>query len=261
MISEVFQLYMPKDQPIRGLISIPHAGESFPEEFIPYLTSDKRALAEDVDFAVDQLVDIKRLVDNGVIVIVANVHRTCLDLNRHPDQACLNWVHNTQGTELVTTLPDDQLKHDLTVKYHTPYYNKLTELITTYSTSQRKLPVIDLHSMPSKPTAHHLKQNPNQKKERADSCISDLRGKSCDPEYIDEVIKFLHANEVGAAKNDPYFGGYLTQYMNDLECNNIQIELNRKIYMDEVTRELLPVKVEKLRPILTELVLNIFTKF
>lgn len=259
MNTELFRIYHPETEQIKGLISIPHAGEFFPKEFIPFLTNDKRALAEDVDYKVDELVDIKRLQETGIVVLVANVHRTCLDLNRPAQKACLNWKNNTQGVELVTKEPSDEKIKQLTLKYHTPYFNKLTELIEKHTTAKRKLPVIDLHSMPSRPTQHHLKQNPDQKMERADTCISDWNGKSCSTKYINNIISFLQSMDVSAAKNDPYYGGYLTQYMSPLECENVQIEINRSIYMDEVKRELISQKVEHLRPILTELAIKLFT--
>jgi len=254
----IFSSYIPTN--IKGLISIPHAGEAFPEEFLPYLTKDKRALAEDVDFAVDQLIDIEKLVNAGIAIIVAKVHRTCLDLNRPPEKACLNWKENTQGVPLVMQEPNSDTTQKLTEKYHTPYYNKLTEIIHNNQQTNRIFPVIDLHSMPSRPTAHHLKLNPQQKTVRPDACISDLKGKSCSADYIDEVVEFLNSNGVKAAKNDPYFGGYLTQFMAPLPCNNIQIEINRHIYMDEKNRTLIPEKVAQVQPIFTRLALQLLTR-
>lgn len=261
MSIQIYREYPAKTEQLKGLISIPHAGELFPQQFLPYLTTDQRALAEDVDYKVDELVEIKQLNEQGIHVIVANVHRTCLDLNRHPDKACLNWIHNTQGLQLVTQAPSDEVKKELTEKFHTPYYARLTELITAHTSTSRLLPVIDLHSMPSKPTAHHLKQNPDQKMERADTCISDWNGKSCKTEYIDFVIEALIERGIGAAKNDPYYGGYLTQYMAELACENVQIEINRAIYMDEQKRELIDSEVAKLRPALTDAIIDIFNHF
>jgi N-formylglutamate amidohydrolase len=261
MSTPIYREYPSKTTQFKGLISIPHAGELFPGEFTPYLTSDKRALAEDVDYKVDELIDIEKLNHAGVHVIVADVHRTCLDLNRHPSKACLNWIHNTQGVQLVAKTPDEQTRQKLTEKYHTPYYKRLTELIHEHSTSKRLLPVIDLHSMPSRPTAHHLKQNPDQKMDRADTCISDWNGQSCTSEYIDFIIETLIERGIGAAKNDPYYGGYLTQYMSDLPCENVQIEINRLIYMDEKKRELIDSEVAKLKPALTDAIIEIFNNF
>jgi N-formylglutamate amidohydrolase len=61
--------------------------------------------------------------------------------------------------------------------------------------------------------------------------------------------------------NDPYVGGFVTEYVDQFRTNNIQIEINRSIYMDETSKELLPLKVEKLKPLLTDVLIKGFETF
>ncbi len=243
-----------------GLISIPHAGLTIPEDFRLFLIDDNYILNRDVDYAVDQLIDIKELNQIGVHIIVANVHRACLDLNRPANTAPLNWKENTHGEKLVIQEPDHSTKVALIKKYHTPYYQRLAQLIENPN-HPHPFSVIDLHSMPSRPTEHHLKQNPKQQQQRPELCISDWKGISCTPQYIDFVMDQLQSNQLHPAKNDPYFGGFLTQFMANLRCNNIQIEINRQLYMNEVEQVTIPEKVEILKKRLTTTLINTFTHF
>ena len=61
--------------------------------------------------------------------------------------------------------------------------------------------------------------------------------------------------------NDPYVGGFVTEYVDQFRTNNIQIEINRAVYMDESLKELVPDKVAHLRPLLTEVLIKGFKKF
>ena len=230
--------------------------------FEEYLSGDLRAYKEDVDFKVNDLIDIEALQKAGIAVLVAHVHRICVDLNRAESNCVLFWKENTQGKKLVIKNPDATETERFIEIYHRPYFELLKASLQELE-KRKKGPVsmIDLHSMPSRPTEYHMKQNPNQKMHRADFCISDRKGKTCVPEFIrffqEELIKKGHES----ALNDPYVGGFVTEYVDQFRTNNIQIEINRSIYMDEGTKELIPSKVSKLRPTLTDVLIRGFEKF
>jgi len=258
----LFDYYAPHGSHYRGLLSIPHSGENIPAEFETFLSGDKKAYREDVDFKVNELIDIEALQNAGIAVLVAHVHRVCVDLNRAEDNCVLFWKENTQGKKLVTRSPSNLEVERFIETYHRPYYEILKSTINDLEKRKKSnVSMIDLHSMPSKPTDYHLKQNPNQAQHRPDFCLSDRKGKTCDPEFI----KFFHAELVKkgheATFNDPYVGGFVTEYVDQFRTNNIQIEINRRIYMDEDKKELLHSKVSSLRPILTEVLIKGFMKF
>ena len=97
----LFDYYAPLGKTFRGLLSIPHSGETIPPEFKKYLSGDEAAYKQDVDFKVNELVDIRKLQEAGIAVLVAHVHRVCVDLNRAESNCILFWKENTQGKKLV----------------------------------------------------------------------------------------------------------------------------------------------------------------
>ena len=64
-------------------------------------------------------------------------------------------------------------------------------------------------------------------------------------------------------QNDPYFGGHVTRHIHATyqNINNIQIEINRKIYMDEAKRELNTSLVKELKLNLTNSLIKSFVHF
>jgi N-formylglutamate amidohydrolase len=220
------------------------------------------AAAGDVDFKVNELVDIRALQEAGIAVLVAHVHRICVDLNRAESNCVLFWKDNTLGKKLVVKDPTDDETSLFIEKYHRPYYEILRSLIQDLEKHKKNpVSVVDLHSMPSHPTAYHMKQNPLQKTHRPDFFLSDRRGKTCVPEFISAFEGYLKASGYETTQNDPYVGGYITEYVDHYRTNNIQIEIKRGIYMDEEKKILIPSKVESLRPALTASLIKGFVQF
>lgn len=260
--SALFEFYSPMGPHYRGLLSIPHSGEDVPQEFREYLSGDERAYREDVDFKVNELVDIPALQKAGVAVLVSKIHRVCVDLNRSEENCVLFWKENTQGRKLVNKDPTAEVTKRFIEDYHRPYYEILkAALLDLEKRKLGKVSMIDLHSMPSKPTAYHMKQNPTQSLWRPDFCLSDRKGKTCDPEFIHHFTDSMKKLGYSAALNNPYIGGFVTEYVDRFRTNNIQIEINRSIYMDEENKELLIDKVGSLRPSLTQVLVDGFEKF
>lgn len=260
--SALFSYYAPLASDSLGILSIPHSGEEIPDVFKPFLSGDQDAYREDVDFKVNELIDIEDLQKAGVAVLVSHVHRICVDLNRSEDLCVLCWKDNTQGKKLVVQNPDRRETENFIETYHRPYYEILKSFIQDLEKNKKgAVSMIDLHSMPSRPTAYHMKQNPHQKNSRPDFCLSDRKGKTCLPEFITFFQSELEQHGFVASLNDPYVGGFVTEYVDQFRTNNIQIEINRQIYMDEITKQLRPDKVSTLRPNLTRALIAGFEKF
>lgn len=256
----IFEYYSPTTKLV-GVLSIPHSGLEIPQEFIPHLTDVELDLLSDVDFGVHELVDIDALTNAGVAVIKANISRVAVDLNRDPENTILYWKQNTKGNQVVTQeMTEEQIEH-VTGKYYFPYFEMLKNIIRRLEdTKEGLVPVIDLHSMPSAPTEYHLKKNPNQNTYRPDFCLSDLHETSCTRDFIDTCQKNLEKYGYDVAINKPYFGGYITQYNDRFRTNTIQIEINRRLYMDEVNKKLNPDHV-LLKERLTEVLVSQFELF
>jgi len=247
-----FDLHLPNGDPT-GILSIPHAGTEIPEDMAPFLINDEWALNQDVDWRVDELVDIDYLKSLGIAVIKANIHRVAIDINRPEERTVFCWKKNTHGLDLLNEEPDELQRKLFIEKYHKTYFDALADLISQSVHKSRKVvPVIDLHSMPSRPTEYHLQMNPQQKMERPGICLSDLEGKSCIPEYIELLEKEFTERGLDPAINDPYLGGYVTQFVDKFNANVVQIEINRDVYMDEKVREIRPEAFESLKANLME---------
>ena len=259
MEKRIFSFYSPHSLPLKGILSIPHSGEWIPNEFLPYLEKNRRDLDQDLDYKVNELVDIEALTSLGVAVIVSHVHRVCVDLNRDPSTAVFAWPENTQGKTIVLKKPAPLIQENMLHRYHAPYFELLQSLIHEgVKDRKERLPFIDLHSMPSRPTEYHLKKNPNQSLERKNFCISDVKGTSCEKSYLDHAVKLFSMNH-SVTVNDPYFGGYVTQFTKTLPMvNALQVEINRGIYMDEQKLELKESETQKLKPHLTSYLKEIF---
>ncbi|MBF0315062.1 MAG: N-formylglutamate amidohydrolase [Oligoflexia bacterium] len=263
-LSETIDYLAPLTSPLKGIVSIPHSGELIPKECLPFLTSDRRAVDEDIDYKVPSLIHIDKLRKAGIAIVIAKVHRAAIELNRDEEATLLHWNENTQGVKLVCARPTAKLQEEVIHRYYRPYYALLTTLIRSleHSYAGKRVPFVDLHSMPSKPTAYHLKLNPNQKSYRADFCISDLKGISCEKEYIQMITTHFSCRGHKPAMNDPYFGGNITKFAAKFTTNAIQIEINRSIYMDEEQKALLPLEItNKIQNDITDGLLQLFAKF
>jgi N-formylglutamate amidohydrolase len=260
--SPIFDFHAPLGPIFRGVLSIPHSGEDVPEVFKSFLSGDEKAYQEDVDFKVDELVDIVALQKEGIAVIKAHVHRVCVDLNRAESNCVLFWKENTKQTKIVIKNPSpEETSHFIDIFYR-PYFEILkASLKDLEKRKSGPVSMVDLHSMPSKVTEYHLKQNPHQKSHRENFCVSDRKGLTSSPEFINFFHQAFRQGGYTSALNDPYVGGYITEYVNQFRTNNIQIEINRSIYMDEEKKVLIPEKVTKLRPFLTKTLIDGFIKF
>lgn len=258
----IFEVYMTSNRP-KGIISIPHSGLIIPDLIKPFLLDDAKALNCDVDFEVHKLIDIESLNKAGVSIIKSNIHRTAIDLNRDRPVALLNWKSNSKGTKIVLKEPDATLKEEFLGTYYDPYYEMIKVMIHEL---QEKAPhpvsFVDLHSMPSEATAYHLKINPNQDKTRPDFCVSDQHGKTCDAKFIQKIVDTLNQN-YQATINKPYIGGHVTIHVNEhfQNINNIQVEINRKLYMNEKTISLVEEKAQSLKNHLTSALIDLFENF
>lgn len=260
--SPIFNLYPPKNKFI-GVLSIPHSGEDLPSVFTSFLTDNWDDLIQDIDYRVHELIDIEQLQEAGIAVIKSNIIRVAIDLNRTEETALLNWKQNTKNRRLVLNEPDMSQAKELLGMYYTPYFEMIKTLINELKLKLGHCNFVDLHSMPGVAEEYHLKINPKQDKLRPDFCVSDQTGLTCTQEFIDYIVEELRKDYADVKINAPYFGGHITQHVHkEFEnTNNIQIEINRAIYMDENTKELNPDFIKKLKPALTRSLINLFNQY
>lgn len=236
-------------------ISVPHSGEDIPPE-APWLNGlAEPILMCDVDRYVDRL--YRPAADTLKIpFIVTQWHRYVVDPNRLPEDIDrdsvagsqnpsgtfpigLHWSVTTQGHVLIAQ-PMSQKNHKLLVeKYYQPFHQKIQAAYDQFKKQgHHDVYHLDAHSMPSMGTEKH--RDPGQR--RPEIVVSDSDGKSCSAIFKDLVIASYEQAGFEVAYNWPYKGGRVTEtYGKPAEGQHaIQVELNRDIYMDEITKQLKP---------------------
>lgn len=234
-------------------ITMPHSGERIPEQLTPWLMGlPEPLLMRDVDRYVDGLYQTT-LQELNIPFVKTEWHRYAVDLNRRPDDvdasAVLGALHpagtHSRGYHWVmTTLKESLMKAPMTKETH----EKLTQLIyepfhesirnlykNIHAQGFKRVYQMDLHSMPSVGTSEH--RDPGEL--RADIVVSDSKGVSCHPAFKDLVIAAYATAGFRVAYNWPYYGGRVTEQYGEPNRGQhvIQVELNRKLYMNEETKQ------------------------
>ncbi len=138
------------------------------------------------------------------------------------------------------TFPDDDLVEDLLQRYYFPYHERLGDLLESRDIRL----ALDCHSMLRRsPAASDKPGLPRPLiclSNRGDSEGLPVRGRGpviCPPEWIRALAESLRQAFSGVgrvAMNDPFAGGYISQYHYEREgLPWIQIEINRKLYLNE----------------------------
>jgi N-formylglutamate deformylase len=230
-------------------VTIPHSGERVPPEAVWLQGLTEPVLMRDVDRYVD-LLYVPTLQKLQVPFVLAQCHRYVIDLNRKEDEfdqdsvvgapwpsgkhpKGLHWSKTTFGETLITK-PMTMAVHDFLVKqYYDPFHVQVQNQVQSFAAAE--IFHIDAHSMPSQGTAMH--NDPGER--RADVVVSDFHGKSARKDFVDLIIKSFQEAGLRVAYNWPYFGGGITQRYGQPEQGHhtVQVELNRALYMDEVSKK------------------------
>ncbi len=235
------------------LVTIPHSGEKIPEPASWLVGLSEPVLFCDVDRYVDKLYeDILRKL--GIEWVKTDWHRYSADMNRVPtdiDRDSVEGAPNQAGTFnrgfhwVVTTLNDRLINKPMDHKTHqelinivfNPFHNEIKNTIQKMRLSKDTQVIyhLDLHSMPSRGTLEH--RDPNQ--DRADIVISDQFEKSACKDFVNLVMTSYLRAGFSVRYNWPYYGGRITeQYGNpNAHHHTVQVELNRKLYMNETTKK------------------------
>ncbi len=252
-----FDVCAPKRQTIPLVLSSPHSGSLYPDEFIAnsYLSLD--ALRKSEDCYVDEL--FACAPELGAPLIHAKFARAFLDLNREPYEldpsmfsgALPPHINNTSprvaaglGTiaRIVGTrheiyrrkLSFTEVEGRINQIYH-PYHHALKKLIQETAQTFDLCLLLDCHSMPSTGLPTNFSTSSN----RIDIVLGDRTGLSCSSLLTNAIDSFFTDKGYSVVRNNPYAGGFTTEHYGDPAngIHAIQIEINRNIYMDEATLE------------------------
>lgn len=250
-----FILHGPAVPMLPLVLDSPHSGHAFPADFGAAV--DHAALRDGEDCFVDTL--YQPAAAFGVPLLAALFPRTYIDANRHEadiDLALLEggaWPHAHQpsgkariGKALVwRTLDDGTPIYDrlLSVdeirgrieRCHRPYHAALRGLLDAAHTRFGTVVHLNCHSMNA--VAGSMGEG-GAGRARADIVLGDRDGSTCDPALTAFVRERLARRGYDVAVNDPFKGVELVRAYAAPAAgrHSLQVEVNKRLYMDEATR-------------------------
>ncbi|MDH0200364.1 N-formylglutamate amidohydrolase [Comamonas aquatica] len=250
------RVHPPQAEVLPLVCDSPHSGTAYPADFGFALPLAQLRRGE--DSLVDRL--WQAWPEHGATLVEATFPRTYIDPNREEDDinpAMLDgpWptpLHPSpktlQGLGLVweklsqagrsTPVYDRALSvaevQQRIERYWRPYHAALAQAIRWCVGRFGGVWHINLHSMPS--DVYQRLGTPE--KTLADFVLGDRDGTTCDPDFIRLIGETLQAQGYSVAYNEPYKGVALIGRIGQphLHRHSLQIEINRRIYLDEDTR-------------------------
>ena len=236
----------------------PHSGTDYPSDFGHAVATEDLRRSEDTH--VQWLWDAVPGV--GGTLVHATFPRSYIDPNRHerdinPAMLADAWRGATAPTErtlelgmgLVPSHTPTRLpiyarrlaSHEITHRiahYYRPYRQALAQALHTAGAHGPRWH-LNLHSMPSNAYERLGRVAPGP---LADVVLGDLHGVSCSNGFTALVAEAFRQRGYRVAINDPYAGQDLLREFGapSRGHESLQIEINRALYLNEQTRELLP---------------------
>ena len=229
------------------LISIPHGGDTVPPEVADLVSITESDIFYDGDALTREIYDFGKRVD---AVVETPIARAIVDVNRSSDDRApanpdgVVKTVTTDGTPVYMEgmFPNDALVEDLLQRYYFPYHKRLGDLLGSRGTNTKL--ALDCHSMLKRSPAasdHPGEPRPliclSNRGDREGMPVSGRGPVTCPPEWIRALAESLGQAFSGGgrvAMNDPFAGGYISQYHYErMGIPWIQIEINRKLYLNE----------------------------
>lgn len=260
-----FSVREPRGAPTPLVVEVPHAGLSVDAATLATLVAPAQALGRDADLYVDEL--FQDAPDLGAVLLSASMSRYVVDLNRAETDVDalavygaqrrntphgLIWRTTTDGrAALAAPLAPAELERRL-ASYYRPYHDTLRQLIEQRVARFGYAILLCAHSMPSRGRDGHQDAG----RERAD-IVPGSRGRtSAAGAVIDTLDRLSRESGFSVTHDQPYRGGFSTGHYGRPERNvhAVQIEINRRLYMDEVTLLRKPTEFDVVRGFARELV-------
>ncbi|MDC3024029.1 N-formylglutamate amidohydrolase [Alphaproteobacteria bacterium] len=229
------------------IIMTPHSGRNYSNRFLKYIDLDLKDLRNTEDYFIDQLFIPNN--NNNFSYLNANFPRIFVDVNRSPleiDKAMwednnLGNLFDTNSTKVIngigvfakynlfgkyiysSKVPFSEAKWRL-LNFYFPYHRKIKEILCKTKEKYAKVIALDCHSMSSE-----LVNN------KTDIVISNLNNKSSSEEILNLVKKSFKKFNYNTNINYPFKGGFITSFYGNTTKNIhcLQIEVNKRLYMDE----------------------------
>jgi N-formylglutamate amidohydrolase len=223
---------------MKTLLHIPHSSYTIPFEYQNLFYLNPLELRKEqikmTDTYTDDLFDI-----SNIEKLVFPISRLVCDVERfrcEKDEIMSKqgmWVTYTKTSGLSPLkIVSKSHKKEILQKYYDIHHKKFYEKVTNILNQYNECLIIDCHSFSSIPLPYEL----NQDKRRPDICIGadDFHT----PRKLTECIfKLFNSKGYKVEINKPFAGTIvpIEYYGNNSKIQSIMIELNRSLYMDEIT--------------------------
>ena len=246
-MSSVLDFVAPEHGRTPVLVEVPHAGLFIPEPLREEILANESTRKRDADLYVDELYALAP--ETGAALLTARISRYVVDLNRAPDDVELEaplepvagkpgqprgvvWRVTTDGRPVLRTPLDAAALQQRLRLYHAPYHARLCAELERTRARFGYVVLVAGHSMPSA-----VRRGSRDIERRADIVPGTLGGTSADPRVTELVDEHFRAAGLSVRHDDPYRGGFTTAYYGRPahKQHAIQIEINRALYMDELS--------------------------
>jgi N-formylglutamate deformylase len=247
---DILRVDLPGVRPSCVVADSPHSGCEYPDDF--GFACDFSELRKAEDAGLDALYDF--LPALGVSFLQAQFPRSYIDPNRR-DTVSERYAregegefHPSEGEMLrdkcTPRSPQKIYDRPLPLKevfnrlagYYQPYHDRLAEMLDAAKERHGRVVHLNCHSMPS--TTHRGKRQ-----NKYDFILGTREGESCAPEIVAELKRLLEAKGYKVGVDVPGFRGaeIIRRTGKPAEGRHaIQIEVNRRLYMNEETVTPLP---------------------
>jgi N-formylglutamate deformylase len=230
-----------KEDQIPLIANIPHSSTSIPNHIRTSLLLNDDELHQELLRMTDRYTDelFSRVTTVGGTCLVYGVSRLVVDPERFEDDAEENMSKKGMGVIYTKTSDGQPLRNSVTNMerkqlldaYYRPYHKRFHEEVQRFLDRFNTCMIIDCHSFPSAPLPFE-----DASKKRPDICIgtSDFHTSST---LIDSIMNYCEKNNMTIAINEPFAGTYVPMkfYEKDRRVFSVMIEVNRRLYLDEMT--------------------------
>jgi N-formylglutamate amidohydrolase len=226
------------------IIHIPHSSMEIPKEFIGSFCVDQNIINKNLvamtDYAVDRLFDHPRFTNrliSPVSRLVCDVERFRDDDREEMSKAGMGAVYTRGAYGEPLRVPDALFRDKVLNTYYDPHHKNLLEKTNETISCCGRCVIVDAHSFASSP----LPYEPDQAPDRPDFCIRTDEHHT--PAGLSDcLMRVIEDRGYTAMINRPYRGTIvpLPLYGSQSPVFSIMIEINRRLYMNEASQELLP---------------------
>jgi N-formylglutamate amidohydrolase len=254
---DYFEVREPIKQTIPFVFNSPHSGRQYPAQFLADSNLDALAIRRSADHYVDDI--FADAPEHGAPLLLANFPRAYLDVNREPYEldprmfdgplppyVNIGSMRVAGGLGTIPRIVAENMEiyrrrlpvAEAMLRIETiykPYHACLRRLIAATHARFGLCVLIDCHSMPG-----NIRLSGSDV--RPDFIIGDRYGTSASAELSRAALHILDGMGFAAVRNKPYAGGFITEHYGRpvRGLHALQIEINRALYVDEMTLEKKP---------------------